>query len=191
MPSLKGTKTEKNILLAFAGESQARNRYTYFAKQATKDGFILASKIFEETATQESQHAKRFFRFLEGGEVQITASFPAGVIGTTLENLKEAAAGEHHEHTEMYPSFAAEARKEGFNEIAAAFDSISKAEAFHERRYKKLYEYIKNDQLFKREKTTTWVCENCGCTHEGTSAPNKCPACQHPQGHFYALQETW
>jgi len=191
MPSLKGTKTEKNLLTAFAGESQARNRYTYFAKQAAKDGYIFVSKIFEETATQESQHAKRFFRFLEGGEVQITASFPAGTIGSTLENLKSAAMGEKHEYTEMYPSFASEARKEGFSEVAAAFDSISKAEAFHERRYQKLFEYLKNEQMFKREKPTTWVCDKCGYTHDAAFAPNKCPSCHHAQGYFYPLNETW
>ncbi len=191
MPTLKGTKTEKNLLTAFAGESQARNRYTYFSKQAVNDGYMQVSRVFEETANQESQHAKRFFKFLEGGDVQITASFPAGMIGTTLENLKAAAAGEKHEYSEMYPSFAAEARKEGFNDVAAAFDAISKAEAFHERRYSKLAQNIEKELVYKKEKSATWVCDKCGYNHEGLSAPNKCPACHHAQAYFYALNDTF
>jgi len=178
---LKGSQTEKNLLAAFAGESQARNRYTYFASQAKKEGYEQIAAIFEETANQEKEHAKREFKFLQGGEVEITASFPAGVIGNTIENLKAAAAGEHYETTEMYPEFAAVAEKEGFDEIAKAFKAIAVAEKHHEDRYVALAKNINDGIVFKREKPVRWVCRNCGYVHEGTEAPDVCPACAHPQ----------
>ena len=181
---LKGSQTEKNLLAAFAGESQARNRYTYFASQARKEGYIQIAAIFEETANQEKEHAKREFKFLKGGEVEITAAFPAGVIGSTAENLKAAAAGEHYETTEMYPEFAAVAEKEGFDEIAKAFKSIAVAEKRHEERYLALAKNIADGVVFKREKPVRWVCRNCGYVHEGPEAPGVCPACAHPQSHF-------
>lgn len=182
--SLKGTQTEKNILTAFCGESQARNRYTYFAAQARKEGFVQISTIFEETANHEREHAKRLFKFLEGGEVEVTASFPAGVIGDTAENLAEAAGGENYEHTTMYPDFAATARNEGFSEIAEIFMAIAVAEKYHEERYLTLRDNIQRDRVFQREQKVTWRCRNCGYLHEGTSAPDSCPACAHPQAHF-------
>jgi len=188
---LKGTKTEKNILTAFAGESQARNRYTYFAAQAKKEGYVQISSIFEETADQEKEHAKRLFKMLEGGEVMIEGAFPAGVIGTTVENLKEAAAGENHEHTDMYPSFAKVAREEGFNDIADIFEAIAVAEKQHEKRYLDLMRNIENGQVFKRGETVVWRCRNCGYLHEGTEAPGTCPACAHPQAHFELLGENY
>ena len=188
---LKDTQTEKNLLKAFAGESQARNRYTYFAKQAKKEGYEQIAAIFEETANQECEHAKRLFKFLKGGEVEITASFPAGVIGKTEENLKAAAAGEHYEHTEMYPDFAKTAKKEGFNEIAAAFTAIAVAEKQHEKRYIDLMHNIENGQVFKRGNIVIWRCRNCGYLHEGKEAPAICPACAHPQAHFELLGENW
>jgi rubrerythrin len=191
MSSLKGTQTEKNLLTAFAGESQARNRYTYFASQAKKDGYVQISDVFTETANQEKEHAKRFFKFLEGGEVEIAGAFPAGVIGTTLENLKAAAAGEHHEHTEMYPAFAKVAREEGFNEIAAVFEAISVAEKQHEKRYNDLAANIDAGKVFKKDDSVTWRCRNCGYLHEGEKAPDLCPACAHPQAHFELLGENW
>ena len=191
MAELKGSKTEKNLLTAFAGESQARNRYTYFASQAKKDGYVQISQIFEKTADQEKEHAKRLFKFLEGGEVEITASFPAGVIGTTLENLKEAAAGENYEHTEMYPEFAKIAKEEGFKEIAEAFKHIGIAEITHENRYKKLIENIEKGIVFKREETVSWQCQNCGYTFTGKCAPEKCPACAHPKAHFMLALENY
>jgi rubrerythrin len=191
MPSLKGTKTEKNLLTAFAGESQARNRYTYFASKARKEGFVQISDIFEETANQEKEHAKRFFKFLEGGDVEIGAAFPAGVIGSTMENLKAAAAGERYEHTEMYPGFAKVAQEEGFGEIAAVFMAISVAEKQHEKRYNDLAANIENKRVFKREEKETWRCRNCGYLHQGNEAPDKCPACAHPQAHFELLGENW
>lgn len=191
MASLKGTQTEKNLLTAFAGESQARNRYTYFASKAKKEGYVQISDIFTETANQEKEHAKRFFKFLEGGEIEIAAAFPAGVIGTTLENLKAAAAGEHYEHTEMYPGFAKVARQEGFNEIAAVFEAISVAEKQHEKRYDDLAANIAAGKVFKKDDTVTWRCRNCGYLHEGEEAPNLCPACDHPQDHFELLGENW
>ncbi|HUT84130.1 MAG TPA: rubrerythrin family protein [Thermodesulfobacteriota bacterium] len=181
---LKGSQTEKNLLAAFAGESQARNRYSYFASQAKKEGYEQIAAIFAETAEQEKEHAKREFKFLEGGEVEITASFPAGVIGNTLENLKSAAAGEHYENTEMYPSFADVAEKEGFDEIAEVFRSIAVAEKRHEDRYVALAKNITNGVVFKRQKPVRWVCRNCGYVHEGTEAPEECPSCAHPQAHF-------
>ena len=191
MAALKGTQTEKNILTAFAGESQARNRYTYFASQAKKDGFVQMSAIFEETADQEKEHAKRLFKFLEGGEAQVTASFPAGVIGTTLENLHEAAAGENYEHTTMYPEFAKTAMEEGFKNIAAAFMAIAVAEKQHEKRYRDLAANIENDRVFKRETKVTWRCRNCGYLHEGEEAIDECPACAHAKAHFELLGENY
>jgi rubrerythrin len=182
--NLKGTQTEKNLLTAFAGESQARNRYTYFASQARKEGYEQIAAIFEETANQEKEHAKREFKFLEGGEVEITAAFPAGVIGNTLENLKESAAGEHYENTEMYPNFAKTAEAEGFTEIAAVFKKIAVAEKRHEQRYLALAKNIKEGLVFKRPQKMRWVCRNCGYVHEGFEAPKVCPACAHPQSHF-------
>jgi len=191
MASLKGTQTEKNLLTAFAGESQARNRYTYFASKAKKEGYVQISDIFTETANQEKEHAKRFFKFLEGGEVEIAAAFPAGVIGTTLENLKASAAGEHYEHTEMYPGFAKVAREEGFNAIAEVFEAISVAEKQHEKRYDDLAANIEAGKVFKKDDTVAWRCRNCGYLHEGEEAPELCPACVHPQAHFELLGENW
>lgn len=182
--SLKGTNTEKNLLTAFAGESQARNRYTYYASQAKKEGLVQMAAIFEETAGQEKEHAKRLFKFLEGGEAEVTASFPAGVIGTTVENLKAAAAGEHYENTEMYPGFAKVAEEEGFAEVAAVFKMIAVAEKRHEDRYVKLAQNIVDGTVFKRAEPQRWVCRNCGYVHEGPGAPKLCPACAHPQAHF-------
>jgi len=181
---LKGSQTEKNLLTAFAGESQARNRYTYFASQAKKDGYEQIRAIFEETANQEKEHAKREFKFLEGGEVEIAAAFPAGVIGTTIENLKAAAAGENYETTEMYPGFAKIADDEGFSDIANVFRSIAVAEARHRDRYLALAENIKRGRVFKKDDSVRWVCRNCGYVHEGTEAPKACAACGHPQAHF-------
>ncbi len=181
---LKGSQTEKNLLAAFAGESQARNRYTYFASQARKEGYVQIAAIFEETADQEKEHAKREFKFLKGGEVEITAAFPAGVIGNTVENLKAAAAGEHYETTEMYPDFAKVAEQDGFEEIAKVFRSIAVAEKRHEDRYVALARNITDGVVFKRQKPTRWVCRNCGYVYEGTEPPSVCPACAHPQAHF-------
>ncbi|MBW1829143.1 MAG: rubrerythrin family protein [Deltaproteobacteria bacterium] len=191
MAALKGTQTEKNILTAFAGESQARNRYTYFASKAKKEGFVQISAIFEETANQEKEHAKRLFKLLEGGEVEITGSFPAGVISSTVENLKGSAAGEHYEHTEMYPEFAKTAKEEGFNDIAAIFMAIAVAEKQHEKRYNDLIANIEAGRVFKRDSEETWRCRNCGYLHNGTEAPDKCPACDHPQAHFELLGENY
>jgi rubrerythrin len=191
MPKLKGSKTERNLLTAFAGESQARNRYTFFASAAKNEGLQQISTIFEETANQEKEHAKRLFKLLEGGEVEVTASFPAGVIGSTLENLKESAAGEHHEHTEMYPGFAKVAREEGFRQVAKVFEAIAVAEKQHEKRYNDLAANIEAGRVFKREKKVVWRCRNCGYLHEGTEAPEVCPACAHAQAHFELLGENW
>jgi rubrerythrin len=184
VPSVKGTRTEKNLLAAFAGEAQARNRYTYFAGVARKEGYVQIADIFEETANQEKEHAKRFFKFLEGGMVEITASYPAGVIGTTLENLKAAAAGEHEEHSDLYPAFAKVAREEGF-------DAICVAERQHEKRYNDLAANIAAGRVFQRDTATVWRCRNCGYLHQGTTAPEMCPACAHPQAHFELLGENW
>lgn len=184
MADLKGTKTEQNLLKAFAGESQARNRYTYFASVAKKEGYNQISAIFQETADNEKEHAKRFFKFLEGGDLEITATYPAGKIGTTIENLKASAAGENEEHTEIYPSFAAIAKEEGFPEIAACFEMIAKVEVEHENRYNKLVANIENSEVFKKSGTVRWKCRNCGYVHEGAEAPQTCPACIHPQAHF-------
>lgn len=189
--SLRGTRTEKNILTAFAGESQARNRYTYFAAVAKKEGYVQMAAVFEETANQEKEHAKRLFKMLEGGEVEITAAFPAGAIGTTLENLKASAEGENHEQTCMYPEFAKIAREEGFKDIACIFDAIAVAERFHEKRFVALAKNIEKSQVFKKDKAITWRCRNCGYIHEGAAAPNKCPACDHPQAHFEIAEENW
>jgi len=191
MASLKGTQTEKNLLTAFSGESQARNRYTYFASKAKKEGYVQISDIFTETANQEKEHAKRLFKFLEGGEVEITGAFPAGVIGTTLENLKDSAAGEHYEQTEMYPEFAKTAREEGFDTIASVFEAIAVAEKQHEKRYVDLAANIEAGNVFKRDEKVTWRCRNCGYLHEGSEAPEVCPACDHPQSHFELLGENW
>ncbi|GAB6095757.1 rubrerythrin family protein [Desulfatiferula olefinivorans] len=191
MASIKGTQTEKNLLAAFAGESQARNRYTFFAGKARKEGYVQIADIFEETANQEKEHAKRFFNFLEGGMVEITASFPAGVIGSTLENLKAAADGEHEEHTDLYPAFAKVAREEGFEAVAMVFDKISIAERQHEKRYRDLAAGIEKGLTFKREKPVTWRCRNCGFLHTAEEAPVSCPACAHPQAHFELLAENY
>jgi len=191
MSALKGSRTEKNILTAFAGESQARNRYTYFAKQAKKDGFEQVAHVFEETANQEKEHAKRLFKFLEGGEVEITASFPAGVIGSTYENLLEAAAGENHEQTRMYPDYAKVARQEGFEEIARTMEAIAVAERQHEKQYRELAANIKAGKVFKRDAPVTWRCRNCGYVHSSAQAPEECPACIHPQAYFELLGENW
>ena len=191
MGSLKGTRTEKNLLTAFAGESQARNRYTYFASQAKKDGYEQMTFIFEETANQEKEHAKRLFKFLEGGEVEITAAFPAGVIGSTLDNLKAAAAGENYEHTEMYPGFAKIADEEGFGEIAEVFRNIAIAEKQHEKRYNALAANIENNRVFQNDREVVWRCRNCGFLFTGTEAPEECPACAHPRAHFELLGENY
>jgi rubrerythrin len=191
MKSVKGTKTEKNLLASFAGESQARNRYTYFAGQARKDELMQIADIFEETANQEKEHAKRFFSFLQGGDVEITAAFPAGVIGSTAENLKAAAAGEHLENTTLYPGFAKIAREEGFEAIAMLWENISNAERQHEKRYNDLRANIEAGRVFKREKSVKWRCRNCGYLHEGKDAPKACPACAHPQAYFELLGENW
>lgn len=183
---LKGTETEKNLMKSFAGESQARNRYTFFAAQAKKEGFVQVSAIFEETANQEKEHAKRFFKFLEGGECEITASFPAGVVGTTAENLDAAASGEECEWQELYPAFAKTAREEGFEAVAKVFEFISVAEKRHGERYRALLDTINKGEVFKKGDRVIWRCRNCGYIHEGTEAPAVCPACAHPQAHFEA-----
>ncbi len=191
MPDLKGTQTEKNILTAFAGESQARNRYTYFSSQARKEDFLQISQIFEETANQEKEHAKRLFKLLEGGQAEVQAAFPAGVIGTTTENLKEAAEGENYEWTDMYPSFAEAAREEGFTEIADIFTSIAVAEKQHEKRYLALRANVETGRVFKKDTSVTWRCINCGYLHTGEEAPEKCSACDHSQAHFELLGENY
>jgi rubrerythrin len=191
MTDLKGSLTEKNLLTAFAGESQARNRYTYFASHAKKDGFVQIQSIFEETANQEKEHAKRLFKFLEGGEVEIKAGFPAGIIGSTQENLRAGAAGEHYEHTEMYPGFAKTARDEGFEDIATVFESIAVAEKQHEKRYLDLAANIETGRVFKRDTEVVWRCRNCGYLHTGNEAPEVCAACAHPRAHFELLGENY
>ena len=188
---LKGTRTEENLLKAFAGESQARNRYTYFASQAKKDGLVQMAAIFEETANQEKEHAKRLFKFLEGGELEITAGFPAGKVGSTLENLKASAAGENHEHTQMYPEFAAIAREEGFSNIAKVLEAIAVAEKQHEKRFNELAANLEAGRVFKRAGKVVWRCRNCGYLHEAEEAPDVCPACAHPKAHFELLGENW
>ncbi len=188
---LKGSQTEKNLLLAFAGESQARNRYTFFASAAKKEGLVQIARIFEETADQEKEHAKRFFKFLEGGDLEITGAFPAGVIGSTLENLKAAAAGEEHEWTKMYPEFARVAREEGFVNVAKTFEAVAIAEKQHEKRYKDLAENLEAGRVFRRDGKVVWRCINCGYLHEAKEAPKACPACLHPQSYFELLGENW
>lgn len=188
---LQGSQTEKNIMIAFAGESEARNKYTYFAGKARKDGFVQIADIFEETANQEREHAQRLFKLLEGGEVEITAKFGAGVIAATCDNLKAAAAGEHYEWTAMYPGFAKTARQEGFETVANIFEAIAVAEKQHEKRYLALAANIAAGRVFKREKPVVWRCRNCGYLHNGAEAPQTCPACAHPQAHFELLGENW
>jgi len=188
---LQGSRTETNILTAFAGESQARNRYSYFASQAKKDDFEQIAAIFEETANQEKEHAKRLFKLLEGGEVELQAAFPAGVIGATAENLEAAAGGENHEWTDMYPGFAKVAREEGFDGIATIFESIAVAEKQHEKRYLGLLANVKAGTVFKKDEAVVWRCRNCGYLHEGAEALEVCPACAHPQAHFELLAENW
>jgi len=191
MSRLKGTKTETNILTAFAGESQARNRYTYFAAKAIKEGYQQIAAVFAETADQEKEHAKRLFKLLEGGEATVTASFPAGTIGATYDNLVASAGGEDHEAVSMYPDFAAVATAEGFPDIAAIFLSIAVAERFHEKRFLALAENIKTGAVFHKPHAVTWRCRNCGYVHEGQDAPGACPACAHPQAHFEVCAANW
>ena len=191
MKSVKGTKTERNLLTAFAGESQARNRYTYFASQAKKDGYVQIGAMYLETAANEKEHAERLFKFLEGGEVKISAAFPAGVIGETAANLKASAAGENHEQTQMYPEFAEIAKEEGFSDIAAVFRAIAVAEKQHEKRFLGFLENIEKGKVFKRDTVVKWKCSNCGYVHEGTEPPTKCPACDHAQSYFELLVEGW
>jgi len=191
MAALKGSQTEKNILTAFAGESQARNRYTYFAAKAKKEGLVQMASIFEETANQEKEHAKRLFKLLEGGEVEITGSFPAGVIGSTLENLKASAEGERYEHATMYPGFAKIARDEGLDAIAMIFEAIAVAEKQHEKRYNILAANIEAGRVFKKDSKVTWQCRYCGYLHKADEAPGNCPACDHPQAHFELLGENY
>lgn len=187
MKSVKGTKTEQNLLAAFAGESQARNRYTYFASKAKKEGYEQISAIFQATADNEKEHAKRFFSFLEGGDLQITAMFPAGVVGTTLDNLKASAMGENEEHTKIYPAAAETAEQEGFKEVAALFRLIAKVEQHHEERYRMLMKNIEDGKVFKKDQPSKWICRNCGYIAEGKEAPEKCPACLHEKAFFELL----
>jgi rubrerythrin len=189
--SIKGTKTEKNLLAAFAGESQARNRYTYFASAARKEGFEQIANIFLETAENEKEHAKIYFKHLEGGDVEIMAAYPAGVIGDTKSNLEAAAAGENMEWTTLYANFAKIAREEGFLEVAISFEQISKVEKFHESRYRKLIANIAGNEVFKKKATVKWHCTNCGYVHEGPEAPKECPACKHPQSYYEVLAENY
>ena len=191
MKRLKDTRTEKNLLKAFAGESQARNRYTYFASQARKEGYEQISAIFLETADNEKEHAKRFFKFLEGGEVQITAAYPAGVIGDTAANLEAAADGENLEWTKLYKEAEEIAREEGFEEIADVFMEIAEVEEQHEIRYRKLLENVKEGKVFKKDTVVKWKCRNCGYVHEGKEAPEECPACAHPQAYYELLSENY
>jgi rubrerythrin len=191
MAEFKGSKTETNLLTAFAGESQARNRYTYFGSQARKDGFMQIADIFTETADQEREHAKRFFKFLQGGATTVNWEFPAGVIGSTGDNLKAAAAGEHYEWTEMYPNFAKVAREEGFEEIAKVWESIVVAERQHEKRYLGLLANVEADTVFKKDKPVVWRCRNCGYLHEGPEVLATCPACAHPRDYYELLAENW
>ena len=191
MKSIKGTKTEKNLLASFAGESQARNRYTYFASAAKKAGFEQIAAIFLETAENEKEHAKMFFKFLEGGEVEITAAYPAGVIGDTVANLEASAAGENLEWTKLYKEAAETAREEGFDEVAEVFKEISEVEEEHEKRYRKLIKNIQDGKVFKKDETVKWKCRNCGYVHEGKEAPGKCPACAHPQSYYEMMCENY
>ncbi|MDD2798910.1 MAG: rubrerythrin family protein [Bacteroidales bacterium] len=189
--SIKGTKTEQNLLKAFAGESQARNRYTYFASVAKKEGYEQIAAVFLETAEQEKEHAKRFFKFLEGGPVEITATYPAGSIGTTSENLKAAADGENEEWTDLYPEFARIAEEEGFKKVATAFKLIAKVEAEHEARYRTLQARVEAEKVFEREEEIEWQCRNCGHIHKGKKAPENCPACEHPKAYFEPKKENY
>ncbi|MES9906049.1 MAG: rubrerythrin [Sedimenticola sp.] len=188
---LKGSQSERNLLVSFAGESQARNRYTYFAAAARKEGLVQISHIFEESANQEKEHAKRFFKFLQGGDLEITETFPAGRISSTLDNLRAAAAGEEHEWSTMYPAFAATAREEGFPEIAVAFEAIAVAEKQHGKRYRELADNLEAGRVFRRDGNVVWRCRNCGYLHEAEEAPDLCPACLHPQAYFELLGENW
>jgi rubrerythrin len=189
--SIKGTRTEQNLLKAFAGESQAKNRYTFFAKKAKEEGYEQIAALFEETARQEETHAKQFFKFLEGGMVEITAMYPAGKIGTTVENLLASAEGENEEWTDLYPEFAKIAEEEGFKKIATKFKAIAKVEAEHEKRYRKLLANIENGEVFKKKKKVRWVCRKCGFVHESENAPQNCPACDHPQAYFEEMAENY
>lgn len=189
--SIKGTKTEKNLLAAFAGESQARNRYTFFASAAKKEGYEQISRFFLETAENEKEHAKVFFKYLEGGEVEITVAYPAGVIGNTRQNLQEAADGEKMEWSTLYADFAKVAREEGFEEVARSFEQIAKVEMFHELRYRKLAKNIDDKEVFKKKAKAKWHCINCGYVHEGDEAPKECPACRHPQSYYEVLAENY
>ncbi|MCD8044894.1 MAG: rubrerythrin family protein [Tannerellaceae bacterium] len=189
--SIKGTRTEQNLLKAFAGESQARSRYTFFASKAKKEGYEQIAAVFMETAEQEKEHAKRFFKFLEGGMVEITATFPAGIIGDTKENLAAAADGENEEWADLYPEFAQIADEEGFPQIAVAFRMIAKVEAEHEARYRKLLANLEDGSVFKKEEPIKWQCRNCGFVHEGKTAPGNCPACDHPQAFFEPKKENY
>ncbi len=191
MKSVKGTETEKNLLTAFAGESQARNRYTYYASKAREEGFVQISQIFEETANQEKEHAKRLYKFLEGGEAMVSASFPAGTIAGTSVNLLHAAEGENYEWKKMYPGFAKIARKEGFEAIAAVFEAIAVAEKQHAKRYEKLKANVDESRVFKKEKSVTWRCINCGYIMDAVEAPKACPACAHPQAYFEVLAKNY
>ncbi|MGV8059229.1 MAG: rubrerythrin [Smithellaceae bacterium] len=189
--SIKGSQTEKNLLTAFAGESQARNRYTYFASAANKENFEQISRIFLETAENEKEHAKIFFKYLEGGDVEISAAYPAGVIGKTKANLEAAAAGEQMEWTKIYADFANIAREEGYPEVALSFEQIAKVEKFHESRYRKLVENIEKNEVFKKKTPVKWHCINCGYVHEGVEPPTECPACKHPQSYYEVLAENF
>lgn len=189
--SVKGTRTEQNLLKSFAGESQARSRYTFFASVAKKEGYEQISGVFMETAEQEKEHAKRFFKFLEGGMVEITASYPAGKIGTTMENLAAAAAGENEEWAEMYPEFAAIAEEEGFPAIAAVFRNVATVEEQHEIRYRKLLAHVEAGDVFSRDEEIFWQCRNCGYVHKGKTAPESCPACAHPQAFFEPMKQNY
>ncbi len=191
MKSLKGSQTEKNIFTAFVGESQARNRYDFFAAAAKKEGFVQIGDIFTETALQEKEHAKRLFKFLEGDEVDLAATFSVGIIAGVEANLRAAAAGEHHEHTEMYPSFANVADSEGFSEIATVMRNIAIAEAYHEERFLGFAKNVRDGRVFAREQPVIWRCRNCGCLVRGDHAPELCPACAHPTAHFEVLQNVW
>ena len=191
MKNLKGTKTEKNLLAAFAGESQARNRYSFFASKAKKEGYEQIAGIFQETADNEKEHAEVFFKHLQGGDVEIVADYPAGVIGTTAENLLAAAEGEKMEWGTLYPDFAHTAEKEGFPEVARSFKEIAEVEAYHERRYRKLLDNVKTNKVFKKDKKIKWKCRNCGYVHEGTEAPKICPACKHPQSYYEIWMENY
>jgi rubrerythrin len=191
MKSIKGTKTEQNLLKAFAGESQARNRYTYFASKAREEGYEQIAGLFIETADNEKEHAKRYFKFLEGGDVEITASYPAGIIGSTKDNLKAAAAGENMEHTSIYPGFGKIAEEEGFKDISQVFYNIAKVEVQHEKRYLKLLENLEKNQVFKKTNSVKWKCRNCGFVYEGNEPPEKCPACEHPRKFFEIKEENY